>query len=278
MANPERWNRFDDLPEDLGARLARLPVLFEERGVVLAYLFGSPRPTIPRPGTSTSRSSRWKSLHKRSGSLSIGRLVRNVSIWPTCSEPLRCCAFHVIHDGRLLYARDDETLNRFELDTLQQGVEGLERGREMQVDLPVQAGFSPVPACDRGPFLAHVARDQLTVLGQRERDGQRAVPGERADLDAASRSDQLDQERHERTLVGGDLHVRAREPCSFLTEAAEHLRLVDRHVDVWLDLARGERYTVLGWIEARGAVRFPRKRALHSDRMTRAAPERISTM
>ena len=41
MGIKERWRRTRPLPEDVESRIRRLPRLFEEKGVLLAYLFGS---------------------------------------------------------------------------------------------------------------------------------------------------------------------------------------------------------------------------------------------
>ena len=47
MANPERWKRFPDLPEDLEKRLEQLVEALPEMGVAMAYVFGS----LARSGT-----------------------------------------------------------------------------------------------------------------------------------------------------------------------------------------------------------------------------------
>ncbi|MFW6084551.1 MAG: type VII toxin-antitoxin system MntA family adenylyltransferase antitoxin [Gemmatimonadota bacterium] len=118
MANPERWKRFADLPEDLGARLGHLPALFEKRGVLLAYLFGSLAADDPSPGdvdlavlTAVEPAHTFRADLQRA----LGTQRLDLVDLRTASPLLR---FHVVRDGRLLYARDDETLNRFELDTL----------------------------------------------------------------------------------------------------------------------------------------------------------------
>ena len=71
------------------------------------------------------------------------------------------------------------------------------------------AGLVPERTADAGVFVAHVAGDQLPVLGQRGGDGQRAVAGEGADFQGAPGADQPHQERHDLSLVGADLHHRA---------------------------------------------------------------------
>jgi predicted nucleotidyltransferase len=118
MANPERWKRFADLPEDLGVRLAQLPALFEDRGVLLAYLFGSLATDDPSPGdvdlaVLTAEEAAYMLRTDLQRALGTQRL--DLVDLRKASPLLR---FHIIRDGRLLYARDDETLNGFELDTL----------------------------------------------------------------------------------------------------------------------------------------------------------------
>ena len=64
-------------------------------------------------------------------------------------------------------------------------------GAEPQFDAVGDAGLLPVAARDRRPFLADVAADEAAVGRQRARDRQRAVAGERADLDRAPRADEF---------------------------------------------------------------------------------------
>ncbi|MCR3883428.1 MAG: hypothetical protein NUK54_03520 [Methanothrix sp.] len=56
MGIPERWARHRPLPEEIRASLDELAELFEEEGVILAYLFGSlardDPPGSPRTWTS----------------------------------------------------------------------------------------------------------------------------------------------------------------------------------------------------------------------------------
>lgn len=118
MANPGRWKRFADLPEDLGARLAELPELFERRGVLLAYLFGSLAADDPSAGDVdlailTAGEPAYLLRTELQRTLATQRL--DLVDLERASPLLR---FHIIRDGRLLYRRDDEMLNRFELDTL----------------------------------------------------------------------------------------------------------------------------------------------------------------
>lgn len=118
MANPERWRRFEDLPAGVRRRLDELPGLLEVHSVRLAYVFGSMAEDEGKAGdvdlailtggepAYTLRADLEEALGTRR--LDLIDLRR-------ASPRLR---FNVIRDGRLIYARDDETLNRFELDTL----------------------------------------------------------------------------------------------------------------------------------------------------------------
>lgn len=119
MANPERWKRFADLPADLRDRLERLPDLLGERAVEVAYLFGSLADSGERSpgdvdlailtGDEPAHLMR-EDLHEALGTqrLDLVDLGR--------ASPL--LRFHVVRDGTLLYARDHDALNRFELETL----------------------------------------------------------------------------------------------------------------------------------------------------------------
>ena len=56
--------------------------------------------------------------------------------------------------------------------------------------------------------MLELAAIELAVLGQPARDADRRVAGEGADLDRAPGADRAREQRHERALVGGDLHHR----------------------------------------------------------------------
>lgn len=127
MANLERWKRFDDLPDDLRERLERLPALFEERGVRLAYLFGSLAVDAEEaeeagdagvPGdVDLAILAGECSVHLLRSDLHEALGTQRLDLVDLDRAP-PVLRFHVIRDGRLLYARSDESLNRFELDTL----------------------------------------------------------------------------------------------------------------------------------------------------------------
>ena len=75
---------------------------------------------------------------------------------------------------------------------------------------------------DARPVFAHVTGNQVTVLWQGKRHGERAVAGEGADLEGVLRADQLDQEGEEMPLLRRDLHVRGRHLAGQLAQLGEH--------------------------------------------------------
>lgn len=118
MAHPERWRRFEDLPADVRARLEELPDLLEARSVQLAYVFGSMADEGAEAGDVdlailTGGEPAYTLRADVEEALGTQRL--DLVDLRRASPRLR---FHVVRDGRLIYARDDETLNRFELGTL----------------------------------------------------------------------------------------------------------------------------------------------------------------
>ena len=99
-----------------------------------------------------------------------------------------------------------------------QGPQRLDRGRDAQLDLVVDAGALPVLPGDGGPLLVDVAAQERAVVRQATGDADRRVPGERPDLDRVPGADEARQQCHERPLLGSDLHHR---------DAAERLGLGD---------------------------------------------------
>ena len=89
-----------------------------------------------------------------------------------------------------------------------EGVQGFERGREVEPNLRSHPGLGPVAPGDGRPLFVHVARDELTVLGQGESYAERAVARENPNLDRAPRTDETGQHAHELPLLGAYLH-----PC-----------------------------------------------------------------
>jgi predicted nucleotidyltransferase len=117
MGITERWKRFRKLPPDVQQRLEQLPALLKREGVSLAYLFGS------------------LSQGRKGNDVDLAILVRDAPAFrlreaivehlgtervdlvdlKRASPVLR---LEILRTGRLLYAADEQTRERFELATL----------------------------------------------------------------------------------------------------------------------------------------------------------------
>jgi len=119
MSNPERWLKFAQLPADIQAKLEHLPVIFEKYGVELAYLFGSlARGEIGKDvdlAILTQAEPAYRLRAEIIECLDTERL--DLVDLRRAAPSLR---FEIIRNGRLLYCTDEETVERFEIDTLHQ--------------------------------------------------------------------------------------------------------------------------------------------------------------
>jgi uncharacterized protein len=117
MGIAERWKGLPDLPPDIRSRLEGLVPLFEQERVVLAYLFGS----LTEHGAaadvdlallrgSSSVLSLWAAIVDRLGTERLDLVDLT-----TASPVLR---FEILRQGKLLYAANEEALERFTMDTL----------------------------------------------------------------------------------------------------------------------------------------------------------------
>src|SRR5258708_7927169 len=85
-------------------------------------------------------------------------------------------------------------------------VEGFRGWRKMQADFLVHAGFAPVAASHRRPLFAHVTGGDMAIRGKRKSHGQRTVAGKHAYFERFFRPHEADQQCHELSLLGSDLH------------------------------------------------------------------------
>lgn len=117
MGIAERWKRFRELPPEIEQALERLFPLFEGEAVLLAYLFGP------------------LSKGQKGHDVDLAILVWNAPAFRLPEAVVECLGtervdlvdlehaspvlrFDILRTGRLLYAADKETQERFELATL----------------------------------------------------------------------------------------------------------------------------------------------------------------
>ena len=114
----EKWRCTGPIPTDIAQRLARLPALLAEAGVLLAYLFGSlaqqengndiDLALLLPPGAKP-----YRLRDKLTNFLGTQRL--DIVDLRRANNVLR---FEIISTGRCLYAADDDLRLAFELDTV----------------------------------------------------------------------------------------------------------------------------------------------------------------
>ena len=114
-------------------------------------------------------------------------------------------------------------------------IKGFQRRGQHQPDPPGHPGFLPVAPRHRRPVQIDVTGQQLAIVRQRLRHHQAAVSGEDADLDAAARAGQSDQQRQQLALLGRDLHARLGQGCRFLAQAGQQRRLAESNAVVVFD-------------------------------------------
>ncbi|MEW6232653.1 MAG: nucleotidyltransferase domain-containing protein [Chloroflexota bacterium] len=117
MGIAERWEKFRELPPNIEQALGKLIPLFENEGVLLAYLFGS---------LSKGRAGHDVDLAILTGGTPVFRLREAISeclgtervdlVDLRSASPVLC--FEVIRTGRPLYVADELCRERFELATL----------------------------------------------------------------------------------------------------------------------------------------------------------------
>ena len=119
MSNPERWLKFTQLPADIHAKLEHLPVIFEQHGVELVYLFGYlARGEIGKDVDLAILTQAEPAFRLRAEIIECLDTERlDLVDLRRASPSLR---FEVISTGRMIYCTDQITVERFEIDTLHQ--------------------------------------------------------------------------------------------------------------------------------------------------------------
>lgn len=117
MGIAERWKRFRELPEDIERALGRLAPLFEEEGVLLAYVFGSLAKGHKAHDVDIAILIREKPAYLLRGKISECLGTERVDLVDLTKAP-PLLRFEIVRSGRSLYARDKNVLNRFEMETI----------------------------------------------------------------------------------------------------------------------------------------------------------------
>ncbi len=124
MSNPERWTGYRPLPYDIDKRLKNLVPLFEKKGVILAYLFGSlagkdEKPSRPRPpgdvdlAILTKEGPAYELFEAIADALGTDRL--DLVDLRKASPVLR---FEILRGSRPIYISDEDLRERYEMETI----------------------------------------------------------------------------------------------------------------------------------------------------------------
>ncbi|HUP01456.1 MAG TPA: nucleotidyltransferase domain-containing protein [Gemmatimonadota bacterium] len=119
MGNRERWKRMPELPPDIERSIDRLHPLFEERNVLLAYLFGSLSRDEDRAPQDLDLAilRRDDAVYRLRAEIAdrVGSQRLDLVDLATASPVLR---FEIVRTGRLVYEADSLVTERFELETI----------------------------------------------------------------------------------------------------------------------------------------------------------------
>lgn len=117
MGIKERWKRYKPLPEDILKRINNLKPFFKEKGVRLAYLFGS---LVKGKGEDVDIAL----LHDCDNSVVREGLQKRLGVWRLDIVNLKTApvwlAFEIISTGKIIYRVDPETENSFEMGIIKQ--------------------------------------------------------------------------------------------------------------------------------------------------------------
>jgi predicted nucleotidyltransferase len=113
----ERWKGFRELPEHMEQALDNLVPLFEQEGVLLAYVFGSLAKGRSAHDVGIAILIREKPAYTLRGKIYEYLGTERVDLVDLSKAP-PLLRFEIVRSGRCLHARDKEVLNRFEMETI----------------------------------------------------------------------------------------------------------------------------------------------------------------
>jgi predicted nucleotidyltransferase len=113
----ERWKGFRDLPENMEQAVEKLVPLFEQEGVLLAYVFGSLAKGRNAHDVDIAILIREKPAYILRGKIWECLGTERVDLVDLAKAP-PLLRFEIVRSGRCLYARDKDVLNRFEMETI----------------------------------------------------------------------------------------------------------------------------------------------------------------
>jgi len=120
VASTDHGRRLRRSPPDLTNRLENLPRVLQERGIRLAYLFGSlvetPREARPED-VDLALLTDGEPAERLRPHLAEALGTERIDIVDLATAP-PVLRFEIVRSGHPVHVRDDETLNRFELDPL----------------------------------------------------------------------------------------------------------------------------------------------------------------
>lgn len=117
MSNPERWQRFPPLPDNIEQALCQLRPYFEATGVQLAYLFGSLAQNGRGQDVDLALLTAGEPIYKLRPALVNHLQTERLDLVDLRKAP-PVLRFEIVSTGRLIYAVNPEVENEFELSTL----------------------------------------------------------------------------------------------------------------------------------------------------------------
>lgn len=117
MAITERWRGFKQLPAAIKQKLEHLIPLFEQKGVILAYLFGSLAQSQYGQDVDLGILTQGESVFRLRAAITDWLGTERVDL-VDLSQASPVLRFEILRTGQLLYAANEAICEQFELATL----------------------------------------------------------------------------------------------------------------------------------------------------------------